>query len=116
MAINSLDDVAVIDKDAKAIAILDRDGKPLSKILAKGPNYQLDEPVDVGFDRLGYLYVLDRGKASVLVFGPKNRLITTFTLAEKEPGAFTRARALGLDAAGRLYIFDERAKRIQVYQ
>jgi TolA-binding protein len=116
MAINNLDDVAVIDKDAKAIAILDRDGKPLSKILAKGPNYQLDEPVDVGFDRLGYLYVLDRGKASVLVFGPKNRLITTFTLAEKDPGAFTRARALGLDAAGRLYIFDERAKRIQVYQ
>jgi TolA-binding protein len=116
MAINSLDDVAVIDKDAKAISILDRDGKPLSKILAKGPNYQLDEPVDVGFDRLGYLYVLDRGKASVLVFGPRNRLITTFTLAEKDPGAFTRARALGLDAAGRLYIFDERAKRIQVYQ
>lgn len=116
MAINALDDVALIDKDAKAIAILDRDGKPLSKIMTKGANYQLDEPVDVGFDRLGYLYVLDRGKASVLVFGPKNRLITTFTLAEKETGAFTRARALGLDAAGRIYIFDERAKRIGVYQ
>ena len=50
------------------------------------------------------------------VFGPKNRLITTFTIAEKDPGAFTRARALGLDAAGRLYIFDEKSKRIQVYQ
>ena len=50
------------------------------------------------------------------MFGPKNRLITTFTIAEKTPGAFTRARALGLDAAGRLYIFDERVKRIQVYQ
>ena len=116
MAINSLDDVAVIDKDAKAITILDRDGKPLSKIMTKGANYQLDEPVDLGFDRLGYLYVLDRGKSSVYVFGPKNRLITTFTIAEKDPGAFTRARALGLDAAGRLYIFDEKSKRIQVYQ
>jgi TolA-binding protein len=116
IAINSLDDVAVIDRDAKAITIVDRDGKPLSKITTKGANYQLDEPVDIGFDRLGYLYVLDRGKASVLVFGPKNRLITTFTIAENAPGAFTRARALGLDAAGRLYIFDEKAKRIQVYQ
>jgi TolA-binding protein len=116
MAVNALDDVAVIDRDAKAITIVDRDGKTLSRILPKGPNYQLDEPVDVAFDRLGYLYVLDRGKASVLVFGPKNRLITTFTLAEKEPGAFGRARALGIDAAGRLYIFDERSKRIQVYQ
>jgi TolA-binding protein len=116
IAINVLDDVAVIDKEAKAVSILDRDGKPLSKILAKGPNYQLDEPVDVAFDRLGYLYVLDRGKASVYVFGPRNRLITTFTLAENAPGAFTKARALGVDAAGRLYIFDEKAKRIGVYQ
>ena len=116
MAVNVLDDVAVVDKDAKSISIVDRDGKPLSKILSKGPNYQLDEPVDVTFDRLGYLYVLDRGKASVLVFGPKNRLITTFTIAENAPGAFTKARAFGVDAAGRLYIFDEKAKRIQVYQ
>ncbi len=68
------------------------------------------------FDQLGHLYVLDRGKSSVYVFGPRNRLITTFTLAEKSPGAFTRARAMGLDAAGRMYIFDERVKRIQVYQ
>ena len=116
LAINALDDVALIDKDAKAINILDRDGKPLSRIIAKGAGYQLDEPVDLAYDRLGYLYVLDRGKASVLVFGPRNRLITTFTIAEKTPGAFTRARALGLDQSGRLYIFDERAKRIQVYQ
>jgi outer membrane protein assembly factor BamD (BamD/ComL family) len=116
LAVNALDDVAMIDRDSKAISVLDRDGKMLSRILAKGPNYQLDEPVDLAFDRLGYLYVLDRGKASVLVFGPRNRLITTFTVPEKAPGAFTRARALGLDATGRLYIFDERAKRIQVYQ
>jgi hypothetical protein len=116
LAVNGLDDVAMIDKDAKAINILDRDGKPLSRILAKGSNYQLDEPVDLAYDRLGYLYVLDRGKGAVLVFGPRNRLITNFTIAEKAPGAFTRARALGIDGAGRLYIFDERAKRIQVYQ
>jgi outer membrane protein assembly factor BamD (BamD/ComL family) len=116
LAVNALDDVAMIDKDAKAINVLDRDGKPLSRILAKGPNYQLDEPVDLAYDRLGYLYVLDRGKASVLVFGPRNRLITTFSLPEKAPGAFTRARALAVDGTGRLYIFDDRAKRIQVYQ
>lgn len=116
LAINVLDDVAMIDKDAKAVTILDRAGTPLSKIITKGANYQLDEPVDVAFDRLGYLYVLDRGKKSVFVFGPRNRLITSFTIDEKSPGAFTRARALGVDAAGRLYIFDEKAKRIGVYQ
>jgi streptogramin lyase len=88
----------------------------LTKIAAKGANYQFDEPVDLAFDQLGHLYVLDRGKGSVYVFGPKYRLITSFSLPEKSPGAFTRARSFALDATGRMYIFDERAKRIQVYQ
>lgn len=116
MATNVLDDVAVLDMDTNVITIYDRDGKALSKIIKKGANYQLDEPVDLSFDRLGYLYVLDRGKSSVFVFGPRNQLMTTFTIAENAPGAFMKARALGLDAAGRLYIFDEKSKRIQVYQ
>jgi hypothetical protein len=42
--------------------------------------------------------------------------MTTFTIEEKSPGAFAKARALGVDSAGRLYIFDEKAKRIGVYQ
>jgi len=116
LAINTLDDVAVIDRDTKAITIADRDGKLLTKIAAKGAAYQFDEPVDLTFDQIGHLYVLDRGNASVYVFSPKYKLITTFTIQEKSPGAFTRARALTLDAAGRMYVFDERAKRIQVYQ
>lgn len=116
LAISKLDDVAVIDKDTKNIIVADRDGKVLTKILPKGSNYQFEEPVDLAFDQLGHLYVLDRGKASVYVFGPQYRLITTFTIAEKSPGAFTRAMSFALDAAGRMFIFDERAKRIQVYQ
>ena len=62
LAINALDDVAILDKDSKAITIVDRDGKLLSKVLPKGANYQFDEPVDLVFDQLGHLYVLDRGK------------------------------------------------------
>ena len=40
LATNALDDVAMIDRDSKAIAIVDREGKPLSRILPKGANYQ----------------------------------------------------------------------------
>lgn len=116
IAINFLDDVALIDKSAKTIAIVDRDGKPLTRIPKRGTGYEFDDPVDLIFDQLGHLYVLDRGRASVFIFGSKNRLITTINIPEKSPGAFTRARAFALDAAGRLHIFDDRSKRVQVYQ
>jgi len=116
LALNRLEDVGILEKDTKSITITDRDGKVLTKIPAKGTGYQFNEPVDLTFDQLGHLYVLDRNAASVLVFSPKYKLITTFTIPEKSPGAFSRARSLALDAAGRMYIFDERAKRIQVYQ
>src|SRR5688500_3086411 len=41
LAVNALDDVAMFDKDAKAINVLDRDGQPLYRILANCPTNQL---------------------------------------------------------------------------
>jgi len=116
LAINRLDDVAVIDRESKSVAVFDRDGKALTRIPQKGPGYELDHPVDVQFDPFGHLYVLDRGRASMFVFGARNKLMTTVTIPEKSPGAFQKAAAFALDRAGRLYIFDERAQTIQVYQ
>lgn len=116
LALSRLEDVAMIDRETKGIVLVDRDGKTLSKLPSKGMGYELDNPVDVAFDSLGHLYVLDRGRPSVLIFGAKNRLITTLTVPEKEPGGLSKPQALALDGAGRLYVFDDRAQRIQVYQ
>ncbi len=116
LAINQLDDVAMIDRETKSVVIVDRDGKMLGKIAQKGTGYELDNPIDLTYDAFGHIYVLDRGKASVFVFGPRNRLLTTITIPEKSPGAFSRAAAFGLDRAGRIYIYDDRAQTIQVYQ
>lgn len=116
MAQNWVGDVALLDRATKSVSIVDRDGKAVSKIATKGTGYEIDEPTDVAFDALGHLYVLDRGKASIYVFGPKSRLVATLTVPDKSPGALTRADALGVDAAGRLYVFDDRSRRIQVYQ
>lgn len=116
LARNDIDDVAMIDRSNKSIAIADRDGKTLGRIPAKGANYQLDNPADVAFDPLGHLYVLDGNRGAIHVFGPKNRLITTITVPGKEPGALQKPKAFAIDAAGRLYVFDESTQRIQVYQ
>ncbi|MEQ1870286.1 MAG: tetratricopeptide repeat protein [Vicinamibacterales bacterium] len=117
MATNSMDEVAMLDKDTKSVFFSDRDSKALGKLANKGTGYEFDEPVDIAFDAFDQLYVLDRGKGTVWVFAPKgNKLITSLSIPEKSPGSFMKANAFSLDRAGRLFIFDERIKRIQVYQ
>lgn len=116
LARNDVDDVAMIDRQNKSIALADRDGKIIARIPAKGTNYQFADPADVAFDALGHLYVLDSNRAAIHVFGPKNTLITTITVPGREPGALQKPKALAVDAAGRLFVFDESTQRIQVYQ
>jgi TolA-binding protein len=116
LALNEVEDVAIIDRDAKSVVVVDRDGKTLSKIPQKGTGYEFDNPIDIAFDAFNHIYVLDRGRASIFVFGARNRLLTSVTIPEKSPGAFPRAAAFALDAAGRIYIYDDRAQTIQVYQ
>jgi len=88
----------------------------LGKIAQRGTGYELDDPTDMAYDAFDQLYVLDRGRPAVFIFGPKNRFVASISVPEKSPGAFQKPAALALDPAGRLFIFDERAKRIQVYQ
>ncbi|MBI3263763.1 MAG: hypothetical protein HYZ58_11525 [Acidobacteria bacterium] len=116
LAVDSFGNVAILDRDGKSIIVVDPDGRGARKIAASG--YTPDEPVDLAFDALNHLYVLDRGRASVFIMtaGRTPKLLTTFSVPEKNPGSFPRARAFALDEAGRLYIYDERAERIQVYQ
>lgn len=116
LVMNQLEDVAILDKDTKSVIVVDRDGKTLTKIVNKGTGYEFDNPVDVAFDPFSNIYVLDRGKPTILVFGPKNRLLASFSVPEKDPGAFPKPQAFGIDAAGRMYVFDDKSQRIQVYQ
>ena len=121
LAVNTRDEIAVLDIDRKTVTLLDRDGRSFRTIDPAGPNHKFDRPVDVAFDSLGHLYVLDRGRGNVVVFSPQlsplPRVQTTFNgPAERDPGAFRRAVAFGIDSRGRLFIFDDNAKRIQVYQ
>jgi TolA-binding protein len=115
-AMNALQDLAVLDRDGKQVALFDWSGKATGRVLPRGAGYELDNPVDLAFDPLGHLYVLDRSRASVFVFNSQAKLITAFSVPEKSPGAFPRATAFALDSAGRLYVFDDRAEHLQLYQ
>ena len=115
LAIADLDDLAALDPDQKTITLISREGKIVGRIAERGTGYQLRQPMDLAFDRLGHLYVLDKG--SIYVFTHQgSKLLTTFTIAEKSPGAFGNGEAMALDAAARLYVFDARTDAVQVYR
>jgi TolA-binding protein len=115
IAVGPGEQVALLDRDAKGVTVVDREGKPISRIMAKGEGYELQNPADVAYDALGHLYVLDN--AAMVVFAPDGRPVTTFAVADRAaPGAFRNAAAFALDEAARLYIYDDRAERVQVYQ
>lgn len=117
LAINGLDVVAALSREDKTVRVFDREGKLVGDIKPTGQGYKLQNPVDVAYDWLGHLYVLDRDDGSVLIFGPTLKLVGRFTLPLKAPGSFRgRARALGVDSAGRLYIYVDDAQRIQIYE
>lgn len=116
LARNEFDDVAMIDRDSKGIVVADREGKVIGRIPAKGAGYQLEDPSDAAFDRIGHLYVLDSRRAAIHVFAPGGRLVTTISSPARQPGSLQRPRAMAIDAAGRLFVFDESSQRIQVYQ
>jgi TolA-binding protein len=116
IARSRMDDVAVIERDGRSVSVFDRDGKSIARLPQRGTGYQFDSLTDLAFDPLGHLYVLDRGRASVFVFGPGTRLLSTVTITGREPGSLQRARAMALDASGRVHVYDEQAQRIQVYQ
>ncbi len=71
LAVNAVDDVAILDRNGKAVSVVDREGRPLARLQAKGTGYDFQEPVDVAFDALGHFYVLDRASGSIFVFGPQ---------------------------------------------
>ena len=80
------------------MVVVDREGKQLIKIRPRGTGYELDNPVDVAFDPFGNIYVLDRGKPTIYVFGQKNKLLASFSMPEKDAGSFPARRRSGSTA------------------
>jgi len=118
LAIDMTDRVVAIDQDGSGLTLLEHDGRTRTKIPSRGQGYQFDKLVDVAVDPFGHVYVLDRNQATVFVFtqSQQPKLVTSFGIPAKSPGHFRKGVCFGLDSAGRLYIYDDDAEKIQVYQ
>jgi TolA-binding protein len=136
LALNGFDETAALDRDQKAIVILDPAGKTLAKIPFKTTTYELPNPEDVAFDSYGHLYVLDRGALAIFTpfppadvtavapltsapgpaAAPTYRLLTLYAEPERTAGAFRRATSFAIDPSGAAFLYDDRAQRILVYR
>jgi sugar lactone lactonase YvrE len=111
MAVGPRGEIAAIERETRVVHLIAADGKT-RPVPAVGAGYMLRGPIDVAFDALGQLYVLER--ASVVVFAPTGEPLSTFAPGAAA-GAFRTAVALHVDDAGRLYVYDEDSERLQVF-
>ena len=111
LAVGAHGQVAAIERETQVPWLFGADGqgRPLP---VTGTGYQLRGPIDVAFDSLGHLYVLERD--SVFVFTPAGEFMSVFAPGAAA-GAFRMAVAFHVDDAGRLYIYDEDTERLQVF-
>ena len=112
LAVDADDRVAVLDNDER-IALY-ADARRFATLPARTSAYRIDNPVDVAFDVLGHLYVLDR--EGIYVFSRNLRLLRAFPGNSSATVPFDRATALWVDPYGRLFVADRRDDRIYVLQ
>ena len=111
IAVGPQGQIAAIERETLALLLIEPDGTT-RRVPSQAAGYQLRGPVDLAFDSLGHLYLLERD--SVVVFTPTGEFLSVFSPGTAV-GAFRLGVALEVDSAGRLYIYDEDSERLQVY-
>jgi hypothetical protein len=98
--------IVLLDRQEKAVRVVDETGKALRAVAARGPGYEIRKPVDLAVDPFRNVYVLDE-EAGVFVFNPQGQLLATVGA-----GTLRKGRALALDPAGALLVYDDKQQRI----
>lgn len=102
--------IVFLDRAEKTVKTYDEHGKLLRTLGPRGEGFELKKPVDVALDSFLNTYVADE-VGSVRVFSPQGRLLTTLAGPElKKP------KALTLDPAGAILVYDDGSERILRYR
>jgi hypothetical protein len=78
-------------------------------VAALSPNRELKKPVDVAVDPFRNTYVADE-EGAVYLFSPQGQLMATIS------GELRKPRALTIDPAGAVLVYDEKQERVLRYR
>jgi TolA-binding protein len=98
--------IVMLDREDRTVQVLDESGKVLRTIAGHGAGYDLRKPVDVAVDLFRNVYVADE-EAGVFAFSPQGQLLATIGAADVK-----KARAVTVDPAGAVLVYDEKLQRI----
>ena len=109
MAVDGEGAITVLDRDQKAVQVYDEAGKLLRSVAARGTGWELKKPVDVAVDPFRNIYVADE-EGFVYLFSPQGQLMATIS------GELRKPRALTIDPAGAVLVYDEKQERVLRYR
>lgn len=98
--------IVMLDRGEKTVRVYDETGKPLRSVGPTG----LRRPVDVAVDPFRNTYIADE-ELGVLIFSPQGQILHTLSGAE-----LRRPKALTLDPAGAILVWDDKAEKVLKYR
>jgi TolA-binding protein len=109
MAIDSEGGIAVLDREQRMVQVYDEGGKLLRSVAARGTGWELKRPVDVAVDAFRNIYVADE-EGFVYLFSPQGQLLASIS------GELRKPRALTIDPAGAILVYDEKHEKVLRYK
>jgi len=109
MAVDSEGGITVLDREQKAVQVYDEAGKLLRSVATRGPGWELKKPIDVAVDPFRNTYVAEE-EGLVYIFSQQGQLMATIS------GELRKPRALTIDPAGAVLVYDEKQERVLRYR
>jgi hypothetical protein len=109
MLVDSEGGVVVLDREQKTVQVYDEAGRLLRSVATRGTGWELKRPVDVAVDPFRNTYVADE-EGAVYAFAPSGQLLTSIS------GELRKPKALTLDPAGAILVYDEKHEKVLRYK
>jgi len=115
LAINSRDELYVVDQDQTRIQVFDLEGNFLRCFGQKGEaEGQFLEPQGITIDQLDLVYIADKQRNDVQVFSRGGEYLYQFGKSGVPGSDLNEPESMAINQ-GRLYVADEENKRVQIY-